>query len=410
MKPIQSRTGRGLRPAAVRNAAALTVLCVAATALQACPFCDAPQLTMAEMIEQSDHLLLGRWVSGTRPEADSPGSTVFEIAECGRTQNDLFQAGQTITLPFFVSAETGQQFALMGPGTDFVNWQPPVEVTDASWEYLKNCPLPEKDPERRTMRLAWFLPWLEHPELLIANDAYGEFAAAPYKIIRALRDQFPRERLREWVADPETPVTRIALYGMMLGLCGTPEDAQVLEDRIMTIDSDFRLGLEGLMSGYIMLTGVDGLQKLEDTRIRSRTYIDADGQEQKLPFSETYAVVNTFRFLKRYEPDCVPAERLTQSMHLLLERPELADLIIADLARWKDWSVQDRLMKMFDEEAFQIPSIKRAIVRYMLACQKAGQKDPETFGDAAAAAAAHLKTLEEKDPRIFRDAKRFFIR
>ncbi len=33
-------------------------------------------------------------------------------------------------------------------------------------------------------------------------------------------------------------------------------------------------------------------------------------------------------------------------MRMLLDRPELADLVIADLARWEDWSVQDKLMAM----------------------------------------------------------------
>jgi len=164
------------------------------------------------------------------------------------------------------------------------------------------------------------------------------------------------------------------------------------------------------MSGYVMLTGEEGLQKLEDAKIRRQTYTDGNGEEKKLPFSETYATVNTLRFLRKYEPECVPLERLSGSMYLLLDRPELSDLIIADLARWKDWSVQDRLMAMFDDEDFQIPSIKRAIVRYMLACEKSGKKNPEEYAQVAATAAENLTILEDKDARIFRDAKRFFIR
>ena len=401
---------RGLTCTAVVVGLAMVDSHVLYSSARACPFCSAPQLTMAEMIDQSDHLLLGEWLQGSRPTSESAGSVDFRIIEVGRSQDDLLEVEQTITLPFYVSREAGERFALMGPGTDYLNWQPPTKITDDSWEYIRNCPTPEKDPERRTKRLAWFLPYLEHAELLVSNDAYGEFASAPYKTIRPLSDQMPREDLRTWVADPETPVTRVALYGMMLGLCGTKDDAGVMEKKIMTIDSDFRLGLEGIMSGYLMLTGEEGLQQLEDAKIRCRTYIDSDGEEKKLPFSETYATVNTLRFMRKYEPDRIPLERLASSMYLLLERPELSDLIIPDLARWQDWSAQGRLMKMFDEEEFQIPSIKRAIVRYMLACEKAGRKDPEQYAQVAASAAANLEILEEKDARIFRDAKRFFIR
>jgi len=49
-------------------------------------------------------------------------------------------------------------------------------------------------------------------------------------------------------------------------------------------------------------------------------------------------------------------------------------------------------------------------VRYMLACDKAGRKDPEQYAQVAASAVTNLQILEEKDARTFRDAKRFFIR
>lgn len=57
-------------------------------------------------------------------------------------------------------------------------------------------------------------------------------------------------------------------------------------------------------------------------------------------------------------------------MHLLLERKEMADLVITDLARWKDWSIQDRLMTMYSDENYDIPAIRRAIVRYLYYCSQ----------------------------------------
>ena len=33
----------------------------------------------------------------------------------------------------------------------------------------------------------------------------------------------------------------------------------------------------------------------------------------------------------------------------MLDRPELADLVIPDLARWKDWASMDRLVQMFKD-------------------------------------------------------------
>ena len=48
-----------------------------------------------------------------------------------------------------------------------------------------------------------------------------------------------------------------------------------------------------------------------------------------------------------YEPDIIPKGRLKESLRLLLDRPELADLVIADLSRWKDWKIMDRLMTIY---------------------------------------------------------------
>ena len=111
-------------------------------------------------------------------------------------------------------------------------------------------------------------------------------------------------------------------------------------------------------------------------------------------------------------------------MRILLERPELADLVIADLSRMKDWSVQDKLMELYDEET-NIPSVKRAIVRYMLTSTRdTGEKktDNATTGGAgaipttdtkpAAELPAHvlkgqkcLEELERKDPKTVIEAE-----
>jgi len=397
----------------IRLTALLLTLTLTATLSRsalACPFCDAPQMTLAEMIDQADHLVLAEWLGGERPTSQSAGTANFRIVDVAESQEDALAVDQEIVLPFWVSGEEGKQYAMMGPGTDYLNWQVPIEVTEESWNYIRNCPKPETDPDRQTERLAYFLDYMEHPELVVSNDAFGEFASAPYTIIRPLQPQLPRENLRGWINDPDTPVTRLALYGLLLGLCGDSDDAEVMKEKILTIDTDFRLGLEGVMSGYVMITGIDGLEVLENTKIRATTYTTTEGEEKQLPFSETYAAVNTLRFLKRYEPDRIPESRLKGSLRLLLDRPELSDLIIADLARWKDWTVQDRLMTMYDDEEFQIPSIKRAIVRYMMACIQAGNKDPDQNPELAASAEKYMAVLEDKDPKTVRDAKRFFIR
>ena len=88
----------------------------------------------------------------------------------------------------------------------------------------------------------------------------------------------------------------------------------------------------------------------------------------------------------------------------------VVDLVITDLARWKDWSVRDQLFSMYGQEEYNIPSIKRAIVRYYLVCSKDVPKEEgKEPGEHVAAAKSFLALLREKDPKTVSDAERFFI-
>ncbi len=393
------------------------IFCVAAGSalLLACPFCDAPSLLMSEQIQQCDHVLLGRWVSGEKPTETRAGTAKFEIIAVQRSSSDRFQVGETIELPQYIAGSETSNYALMGPDGRLEDWQSPMEVSEPGWKYLAELPEPATDPVKQSQRLLYALKHLEHPDLMISNDAYSEFAAAPYEVITPLRDQFPREKLRQWVLDPKTSVTRMGLYGLLLGLCGQEEDAAAIEKKILVPDLDFRLGIEGVMSGYLLIRGEPGLQFLEETKMTATTCVNAAGEEVKLPFSETYAAMQALRFMWTYEPDRLSKDRLKQSMRLLLERPELSDLVIADLARWKDWQIQDRLMAMYDDEKFNIPAVKRAIVRFLYYCSQdkpapsEGAAD-EAIPEYAVTAAAYLAELEKKDPKTVNDAKRYLIR
>lgn len=372
-----------------------------------CPFCDAPSLTLAEEVDQSGHVLLAKWLGGTDPTDVSAGTARFEILEVAESEDDAFEVGQTIELPQYLAGDKSARYVLMGPGTRLLDWQIPREVSDASWKYLSGLPSPVTSPDAKIKRLRYFIEYLQHPELAISNDAYGEFASAKYETIKALRAEFPREQLTEWIADPDTPVTRMGLYGLLLGLCGDNAAAAAMQKKILNPETSFRLGIEGVISGYLLIKGEEGLEVLEDKIINAKTWTNSDGEVKNVPFSEVFAVMQALRFMWNYEPDRIDRNRLKASMHRLLERPELSDLVIADLARWEDWSMQDRLMKMYDEEEFAIPSVKRAIIRYMFFGSKQTVGDTDEPTKRAQAAAANLKKLELKDPKTVKMTKQF---
>ena len=354
----------------------------------------------------------------SRIPSSKPGeSTVASTAgaDIGATVIADLTPGKQIKLARFRAGETGDEFLFTGVGTKIVTWSSPLEVTDASYKYIIGLP-DSKAPTGE--RLKYFMQYFEHPESLVSNDAYGEFANAPYEDIAPLADLMPREKLRGWVADADTMQTRLGLYGLLLGLCGSQEDVALMQRYIFRATDDFRLGVDGVMSGYLLLTKEAGLDRIDELKLRPKYLLDADGKlvlgkdgkKKPQPFSETYAAMQALRFMWNYGDERIPRERLRQSMRLLLDRPELADIVIADLARWKDWSVQDRLMELYGAEKYDIPSIKRAIVRYLLVCSKfAPVGDNTEIPQHVQDAKQNLDRLREEDPKMVEQAERFFF-
>lgn len=359
-----------------------------------CPFCSAPSLTMTEQLSQANAALLVKWAGGQPAKDQDGGFTEYEVVEVvSQPVGGKLAKGSKVKLVRYRAAKAGDLYMLLGTTAGAViDWGSPIEVTEDSFTYVKNSPKPELPTNER---LKYFLKFLEHPNPMVSTDAYGEFANAPYADITAIATDFPREKLRTWLSDPQISPSRLGLYGLMLGLCGKDDDALVLEKKIFEPTSEFRLGIDGIMGGYLLLTGEKGLALIEEKKLA----------DKKVPFSETYSAMQALRFLWQYGDGKFEPERLRRSMRLLLDRPELADLVIADLARWKDWSVQDRLMAMYGKDDYDIPSIKRAVVRYMLACSKdmmAAERDVTN-------ATLHLADLEARDPKTVSDAKRFFF-
>jgi hypothetical protein len=409
-------------------AAGLLLAGTVATRAVGCPFCSAPSQTLAEQVAQADGVCLVQFVKGEPAKDQDLGTSVYEVLQVVKSPKDSLKKGDHINLARYRTAKAGDLFLVMGTraGKDnAIEWGSPTEITEPAFAYVAQAPAPEVSTAKR---LKYFVRFLEFPDQLVANDAYSEFANAPYKDIAGVASLLPREKIREWLTRPETPQTRLGLYGMLLGLCGNDTDAKMLAEKIAPNSDEFRIGLDGMISGYLLLTGNSGLNNIDDWKFKIHN-------GKKAAFSETYAAMMGLRFMWQYAGGKISNDRLQQSMRILLDQPELADLVIADLARWKDWSVQARLMSLYGKGEYNIPSIKRSIIRYMLA-------STDTKGEAGAAPAAatggtasgaqstggaasgnvpteanlesaargkkYLEELRKRDPRTVKEAERFF--
>ena len=378
-------------------------------AVLACPFCEAPGLTLSEQLGNSDVVVLAEWLEADRggDAPDNPAYTRFEVKQA---LEGPFAVGKKLKLAGYQSGTKGETVLLTAGGGEILQWDLPVPISAEGFAYLRNAPDADAPVEQR---LRFYLKHLEHPDDLVASDAYGEFGNVPFEQVEAIADELPREKLARWVADPDTDPARLAFYGMLLGLCGNDADADVLRDKIFKGTDEYRIGIDGLMSGFLLLTGEAGLKELEDAKLSPR-YVpgpdgepleDENGEPILVPFSELYAAMQAVRFMWTYGGDRISADRLKQALRIQLKSPDFAEVVIADLARWQDWGALDRVAGLWDAEGYDVPAIRRAIVRYLLEAER----DAPTTGDApphVAAAKAALAKIEAEDPDLVQSARR----
>lgn len=388
------------------RAAAACLLAVPAAAT-ACPFCAAPSLTLAEQVDRAEIALFVTWKDATKPTADlrEDAATRFEVLEALPGRDGGVEPGATVATIDYVPAEPGRTYLLTGyfdTVDEVVRWDPPEPLPREAFGYVRDVPpLDLPTPER----LRYYVRFLEHPVATIANDAYGEFANAPFEQITSVSETFPREKLARWVADEATDPARLGLYGLLLGACATEAETDLLGEIVLAPADDIRIGMNGIMSGYLYAAREPGLRKLTERKLAAATVPGPDGEPHEVPFSETYAAMQAVGFLWEYARDRFEDDAIRAAMRTLLDRPDLADFAIRDLARWRDWTVGDRLYAMYDDDGIA-PAVRRAIVRYFLAAKK-DRGDGGGIPRHVADARRYLAELEKTDPATVEDVRSY---
>jgi hypothetical protein len=407
--------------------AVLTILLAGGSNGLACPFCSVESQTLSEETEAADAVVLAKLIQEAPPETDQvggvastdpdSGTATFEIIEVLRGQDRL--AGEKeLRAVYFGEADRERVFLIMGLGSEKLDWTTPLPLSPTAVDYVRQ--LSGVAPSGAD-RLAFFQAYLEHPDPLLAQDAYDEFARAPYADVQALGPRMHHDRLVKWIADLEISPSRRRLYFTMLGVCGGKDDLPLLESMILSdfdamgphlkrlvscglamggpiglpawievVQQDERrkkLGLDALVACYLTLRGPDGLDLID------RRFLKNTGAE----YTHVYSTIMALRFHGDEQTSILPRERLLASMRLLLDNPDFADQVILDLSRWDDWSVLDRLVEMF-KTADKNGYVRQPIVTYLTVAS-------EQAGDVGPRAAAALAELERLDPKTVEQAR-----
>jgi hypothetical protein len=257
-----------------------------------------------------------------------------------------------------------------------------VPVDEASAGYFMRAPS-LRDPAAK--RLPYFAPFLEHADRLIAEDAYLELGHAAYDEVAQASAGIEQAKLRRWIADPGVLPEHKGLYGMLLGFARTAEDrranTELLERLVLTPEDDFRAGFDGMLGGYLLLKGQDGLKLIEERLLANPRAAHGDVRH----------AMTALRFYQEYGRE-IPSSRLAEAAARLLERPEFAAAVIVDLGRWRYWPSLDRIAALYEQEPYAERATRRAIVGYLLACP-------------LPAAREHLRRLRSSDPQGVADAE-----
>ena len=215
----------------------------------------------------------------------------------------------------------------------------------------------------------------------MAFDAYDEFAKAPYKDLVALKDRMDHDRLVKLINNDKTSPNRRRLYFTMLGVCGNKDDAKMLEGLLLSGSRRKMRGLEALIACYLNIKGEAGMDLIQKEFF----------EKKDCEFTYTMLAMQALRFHAE-ETKRIPKERIVAAARKILDNEEARDLVIPDLARWKDWSVMEKLVKIFKDSSDDNSWIRVPIASYLMACPLPKAKQ-------------HLAELENIDSAAIKRAK-----
>jgi len=373
----------------IRSALCLLALLAAPALLLACPFCGMSGQTLTREVDQAAFVLYGLLknprLQFNPDQTEERGTTDLHV-EAVVKSHALIKDKKVVTLPKYVPVEPDSKTRFLvfcGLFQDRIDPYRGMPLpNDDMVKYLqevlkvKDKPLPE--------RLLVFFRYLGHADLEISVDAFKEFGNADAKdvieMIKLADKTDLRKTLTAWLRDPETPAYRFGLYGYLMGLCRTEgkqkEDAAVLVELLNDKERGLVSGIDGVLSGLIMLQPKEGWE-----------YLLGILSHPKEDFVRRMAAVRAARFFWEYPDERISKDQIVAALAKVLDHPDMCDLVMEDFRVWKRWDHSAKIFKLLEREGFDVPLVKNAVIRYALSC-------PPTVPEAR----EFLADMRKKDP------------
>jgi hypothetical protein len=371
--------------ACVGAALAFGFAVIFAAPARACPFCNAVKPTLAQARDAATAAFIAE--AGAL-DSTTGGKQAF-LLHTALAAPQRWGKLETLRVTTDGPLKEGTLALLLGNGAadsdpERLQWTA-VALDEASCAYVVRAPILREPPAKR---LAYFAKYLEHANRLIAADSFLEFAHASFDDTVQAVPSLRMTDLRAWLVDKNVPPERKGFYGLALGLAATPDDRrqneELLRGQILAPAVDFRAGFDGILGGYLLLTGPRGLELVESRYLANPQAANGDVRH----------AMRALRFYHEYGHG-IPPLRQSEALAHVLDRPEFAAEAITDLARWQYWIVLPRLADLYQRKAYADPLIGRAIVGYLRVCPQAE-------------AAKALEHLRRADPQGIADAEHYW--
>lgn len=230
----------------------------------------------------------------------------------------------------------------------------PLKSAD-SVEYIRK--VLKLDAKDQTNNLLFFFRYLDHSDPEISRDAFLEFAKATDQEIASVARRLDPAKLRAWLKARETPAERLSVYALLLGACGTDEDARFLQTTLEDASERTVNAYDGFLAGYIHLRPREGWE-LAYSLLR----------DSRKPMLIRLAVARTVSYFHGAQPK-ESAEKVLKCLDAIIAQGELADIAIEDMRRWNIRTRTRDILGLYGKKGFDAPLMKRTLVRYALSCK-----------------------------------------
>lgn len=314
----------------------------------ACELCDGPGSSFVGLQEH-----VAKWPQvaiGVPVGQTDKGHTEFRITRMVKGEaavgDMIVPRGVFVVLP-------GKAWMLLGPKGSRAGWRV-LMIRSAAIDFVQAVPqLPSQDKLEK--RLCAMVPWLTHPDPMVAASARKEFAKAPFSALKEAAAAVKPADLVVVLGKPRvSPASRSSLF-LLLGAAGGANSRRLArwlkEPRMQEAQ-----GYDALIAAWLMHSGPEGLDLVER--------LLADPKRDAATIGGAF--VRALGFHARNKAGLKKSEVIS-ALCRLLDVPAVIGATLDELVKLKAWSVLEQVRVAYERHKETAPGVTRPVLRYLAA-------------------------------------------